>query len=159
MSAYLFTFDPCLNGSIPLALILYMHFEHVLLIDDDPIYNLIHERILHHTTMVTKMKSVSSGQEGIAYLEDFFKQHSLLPGIILLDLDMPVMDGFQFIEVFRKMDLPGKEDVAIIMVTSSDHPHDRAKAMQYGIQHYLIKPVEVDIMNKTLASLRKTGTL
>ncbi len=132
-----------------------MNFDLVLLIDDDPIYNLIHERILHHTNKVSEMKSVSSGKEAIAYLKDISQLHARLPALILLDLDMPVMDGFQFMKAFYNMGLPGVSDIPIIMVTSSDHPDDRTKAILHGIKHYLIKPVAIDTMNSTLANVQE----
>jgi len=59
----------------------------------------------------------------------------------LLDLNMPIMDGFTFLEAFRKLNLPDKEKVTIIVVTSSEDPDDIMKARRMGVDHYIPKPV------------------
>ena len=130
-----------------------MKFENVLLIDDDEIYNLLHTRILYHTRMVSTIWTSYNGEEAITFLTDFYEQHKTLPSMILLDIDMPVMDGFQFLNAFRKLNLPDTEKVNILLVTSSNDPRDADKARSLGIKHYLVKPVELDVMTGVLLSL------
>ena len=61
--------------------------------------------------------------------------------VILLDLNMPVMDGFTFLEAFQRLKLPRKDAVNIIIVTSSDDARDRERAKEMGITRYLTKPL------------------
>lgn len=132
-----------------------MHFDHVLLIDDDEIYNLLHTRILYHTKMVSTIWTATNGEKAIDFLSGFYAERHSLPDVILLDLAMPVMDGFQFLEAFWKLNLPGTDKVNIILVTSSSDPRDVARVKSMGIKHYLVKPVPLEVMNNTLLSLEQ----
>jgi CheY-like chemotaxis protein len=57
---------------------------------------------------------------------------------------MPIMDGFEFIEAFKKLEYHGKDETVIVIVTSSYHPQDLEKAHAMGIKHYLTKPITPD---------------
>jgi CheY-like chemotaxis protein len=54
---------------------------------------------------------------------------------------MPIMDGFGFLDAFNKLDMPNKNRIKIIIVTSSNNPADIDRAKQYGISSYLTKPL------------------
>jgi len=129
-----------------------MQFEHVLLVDDDPIFNHLHTRLLDHTKMVANSYTALHGGKAIDFLKTFYAEHMRLPDAILLDLDMPVMNGFEFMEEFRKMNLPGNDKVVIILITSSSDPRDAEKARSMRIRDHLIKPVPLPEMIRALQS-------
>ena len=63
---------------------------------------------------------------------------------------MPVMDGFGFMEAFKKLKLPKKENVSIVIVTSSADPNDLRRAKEMGITAYLTKPVTREALLQAL---------
>lgn len=115
--------------------------KNVLLIDDETIFNFLHKRMLELTGVTDEINVTLNGAQAI----EFLKSRSLdtnFPDVILLDLSMPVMDGFAFLEAFSQIDLPNKEQISVIVITSSIAERDRLKAKELGITHYLIKPVD-----------------
>lgn len=112
----------------------------ILLVDDDEIVNFLNKKILERLGF-TQIQVAVNGQQAIDLIQRRFVESRALPDIIFLDLSMPVMDGFDFIETIRKSDLPGVENVRIIVITSSQDPRDIARAKNLGIRDYLYKPV------------------
>ncbi len=125
--------------------------KNVLLVDDDHIFNYLNEKIIQRMGFSDEIHSARNGQEAIDLLNRYLSGSSSLPDIIFLDLNMPVMDGFAFIEAFKRMNMPGKEKISIIIVTSSQDPQDIARAKSLGIDHYLTKPVTEDGIKKALS--------
>jgi len=125
--------------------------KNVLLVDDDHIFNYLNEKIIQRMGFSEEIHSARNGQEAIDLLNKYLSGSSSLPDIIFLDLNMPVMDGFAFIEAFKRMNMPGKEKISIIIVTSSQDPQDITRAKSLGIDHYLTKPITEDSIKKALA--------
>lgn len=115
--------------------------KNILLVDDETLFNFLHKRILQLTRVSDEVQTALNGKEAIEFLKSC-SQNNSLPDIILLDLSMPVMDGFAFLEAFQKLELPNKERINIIVITSSLNERDRLKARSMGVNHYLIKPVD-----------------
>ena len=113
----------------------------VLVVDDSEVDRLIHRKILETVKQVREIHTASNGHEAINLLNEYFNEGKSLPHIILLDLNMPIMDGFAFIESFKASALAGKENVTIIIVTSSSSSLDIKKAKEKGIDLYLEKPL------------------
>ena len=121
--------------------------KRVLLVDDDPTCNFICTKCLE--TLGTVQSSVAlNGKQALDFLLDY-KRHPL-PDIILLDLNMPVMGGFEFLNAFRELRIPGQAKVQIVILSSSDDPVDIRKAGEMGIHHYITKPVSADKLGKVI---------
>lgn len=73
-------------------------FETLYIVDDDDVYRFIAKKTIEQTGLVELIKTFSNGKEAIQFLESFIDSPELLPEIILLDLTMPVMDGWEFLE-------------------------------------------------------------
>jgi len=116
----------------------------VLIVDDSDIDAFIHARILERIKRVKEIHTASNGQQALDLLNQYSLNVKPLPQIIFLDLNMPIMDGFAFVEAFRKTPLNGKEKVKIVIVTSSGSPSDMTKAKDLGIQNFIIKPMTED---------------
>jgi CheY-like chemotaxis protein len=112
-----------------------------LLVDDDAVFNLLNRKILERMGVAQEIHSAQNGQEAINLLNRYFNAQIAIPDIILLDLNMPVMNGFEFLEAFKRLPLSNKADVKIIIVSSSTNAQDISKAKAMGANRYLTKPI------------------
>jgi CheY-like chemotaxis protein len=112
----------------------------VLTIDDDKIVRFIHRnlvaslnnpKIIHH-----------EAENGLAALEHI--RVGELPDLILLDLSMPIMDGFEFMEQYNNMDWPNKDKTYIVVVSSSNYTDDKNRCFELGVDQYLSKPISIE---------------
>ncbi len=78
--------------------------KNVLLVDDDKTFNFISTRLLELTGMAGNILTAWNGKQAL----DLFERNQGFPDVILLDLNMPVMDGFEFLEAFNTLNLQGK---------------------------------------------------
>jgi CheY-like chemotaxis protein len=122
--------------------------KNVLLVDDDKTFNFISTRLLELTGMAGNILTAWNGKQAL----DLFERNQGFPDVILLDLNMPVMDGFEFLEAFNTLNLPGKEQVKIVILSSSVHPKDIERAQVLGAHRYVRKPLEQDTLIDILAS-------
>jgi CheY-like chemotaxis protein len=119
--------------------------KHILLVDDDPINNLITKRKLIKAKPEITLNIVESASEALTYLKNPEKN---LPQLILLDINMPDVDGWQFLQEFKQMDMP----IKIIIYTSSIDEYDYEKSKDYPqIQDYIVKPLDEDKVTRILA--------
>jgi CheY-like chemotaxis protein len=113
----------------------------VLLIDDDSINNFINARLIKKCKISDDVIVMSNGQEAIFYLKENLKKKEACPELILLDINMPVMDGFEFLAAFKNLNFSNKAEVSIIMLTTSSSPKDHERLSQAKISGYLNKPL------------------
>lgn len=115
-----------------------------MLVDDDPICNLLAQKFLERIETPKQIQIAINGAQAIGLLNVF------VPDIILLDLNMPVMDGFQFIEAFNKLDFDNKRSVKIIIVSSSKNSIDVEHARGLGVDEFIVKPVSVEKLQSVI---------
>ena len=124
----------------------------VLLVDDDFATNFINKKIIQKTNITEHIQVVLNGKEAIDYLCKRGKFESVtdefpLPQLILLDINMPVMDGWEFIEAYKNLDLENKEDIVVVMLSSSFNPADKSKAESISeIVAFKQKPMSRDAL-------------
>lgn len=128
----------------------------LLIIDDDNICTFINHRVAQTSGLFKEIHSVHSGAEALQYFRDVSEGVLPSPDLILLDLNMPVMNGFDFVKALRELSFPRKENVAIVMLTSSEDSADLKQARALGIDHYLLKPLTLNQLQATLFSLDKS---
>ena len=111
----------------------------VLLIDDDETTNLMNKRNILNANLSTHVDAVSSGQEALDYFHRI--ENLTLPlDLILLDIQMPEMDGFEFLEIYKKLDSKYKAK-HIFGLTSSASFYDLVKINAYvDITDHIYKP-------------------
>ncbi|WP_417611809.1 response regulator [Owenweeksia hongkongensis] len=112
------------------------------LIDDDDIYQYTFTRKLKRTNIPKKILVFSDGEEAIDFMSDNLSNIAEIPDIIFLDINMPVMDGWEFLEEFVKLKPKVGKEVTLYMVSSSVDPRDMERAQKISaVSDYLIKPV------------------
>lgn len=109
----------------------------ILLIDDDQIANSLNHFIIQGMEISDCIDIVTDGLEGLHYLKN-----NAPPNLILLDLNMPIVDGFEFLDSFQKIQIKGKGDIKIVVLSSSSRPADITRALKLGALDYIEKPVK-----------------
>jgi len=114
----------------------------ICVVDDDDIYQFTISKTLKSLELAKKIVVFSDGEEALDFIQDNLTNEDELPDVILLDINMPIMDGFQFLEEFTKVKLSVEKKITIFMVSSSVDPVDieRAKSIS-SISDYIIKPI------------------
>ncbi len=115
----------------------------VCLIDDDSIYLMLAKRLILLNDLSNTISEYTNGHEAFHALQKLHTNGEALPDIIFLDLNMPIWDGWDFLDEFIKLDLAQFPEIYI--VTSSSHSLDLEKIASYPIvKRKLDKPLELD---------------
>jgi CheY-like chemotaxis protein len=127
------------------------YFNAVLLVDDDDATNFYHEIVLEEWGKAKKVYVAVNGKFAI----DFLKEHDSFryerPSLILLDINMPVMDGFEFLEAYRTLDEELKASFVVVMLTTSLHPNDQNRAHDFSeLRGYINKPLSTEQLDAIL---------
>lgn len=117
----------------------------VCIIDDEEIIQFIVKTILHDLNNEIVTLSYGNGEEALAAFKETDEEH--LPDVILLDINMPVMGGWQFLDEFIKLKF--RKKIAIYILSSSTAPDDKMRSKVYkDIIGYINKPIEADTIKK-----------
>jgi CheY-like chemotaxis protein len=128
--------------------------ESICLVDDDDIYQFLTMRVIEETNLVKQIRVFSNGLEAIEFLRDVQDQPLEIPEIILLDLNMPVMDGWGFLEEYVRLKPHLGKTITLLIVSSSIDPIDiqRAKAIS-EVSDFIIKPISKERLIHMLQNL------
>jgi CheY-like chemotaxis protein len=115
------------------------------LVDDDNIFQFLASEVIQSTQLVNDIKVFSNGHEAIEFLESVKDEPDKLPEVIFLDLFMPVMDGWGFLEKYTQLKPKLSKKIIIYIVSSSIDPVDieRAKSIS-EVMDYVVKPITRD---------------
>lgn len=127
-------------------------FDLLCIIEDDPTHLFITKKMIEMSGMVESIMVYKNGKEAYDKLKAIFLSSETLPEIILLDLNMPIWDGWQFLDEFTK--IPIKTKITIYILTSSNSEEDRQRAEEYNLNgNYLIKPISLNEIKTVLEEL------
>lgn len=119
----------------------------VYVVDDDPLYIFSMKKLLKLTEFCSESLFFKNGQEALDGIMPNLSNNDNLPDIIFLDISMPLMNGWQFLDQLVK--IPINKEIKIFIVSSSIDPYDMEKSNSYDIvTDYLYKPITIDKMNE-----------
>ncbi|SFI51070.1 response regulator [Olleya namhaensis] len=128
------------------------HIDTTCLIDDDRIFIFAAKRILKATNFCNNFTIYNNGAEALTGLRDIIKSGNNIPDLILLDLNMPIMDGWQFLDEFVKIE--NSKKTTLYIVSSSIDPADSEKAKQYEqITDFIVKPITKDALTEIVNTI------
>jgi two-component system, chemotaxis family, chemotaxis protein CheY len=128
----------------------------VALVDDDKIFQLTASKTIKALQLSDKILQFENGEEALKYLVENAKTADSLPDIIFLDINMPFVDGWMFLQDYAGLKENLAKDIIIIMVSSSIDPRDIHRARSIPeVQEYVIKPVSrekfIELLNEEAA--------
>jgi CheY-like chemotaxis protein len=124
-------------------------FELVYVIEDDRITSKIAELYLNQHRAFGRVQKYENGQPALDALLRAKGEPACLPDLILLDLNMPVMDGWEFLEAFSTH--AWHKSMCVCVLTSSIHPEDREKAQTYDeVLGYFSKPIDNKLLDEVV---------
>ncbi|MFC5284520.1 response regulator [Pedobacter alpinus] len=126
--------------------------ELACIIEDDPMHLFLTKKYIELTGLVEKILVCKNGKDAYETIKALFVNSEKLPQIIFLDLNMPVWDGWQFLDEFTK--IPVKQKITIYILTSSVYQDDINRAETYSLtSNYLVKPISHEQMKTVLSEL------
>ena len=127
---------------------MFKKLNSILLVDDDEDDNYYHKIIINKMEMVNKIAVAENGIEALAYLKD---EANVPPDIIFLDLNMPKMNGWEFLEQYQHLTLEQKAKVLIVILTTSLNPDDKKRAEEIkDVTGFETKPLSKEILSELL---------
>jgi CheY-like chemotaxis protein len=112
-----------------------------LLIDDDYINNFLHLKLIESLGISREIKVVQNGEEALDFIRLYCKLNKKCPELILLDINMPFMDGLSFLKAYESAHFSNKENAKIVMLTTSTDEQDILELKKYNIVSILDKPL------------------
>ena len=131
----------------------------ILLVDDNDTSNFLNERLLRRMAVTDEIKVLSNGKSAFDYLEEMslngVSSSETKPELILLDINMPVVDGFEFLELYNNLDEQFRSDILVAILSTSNHPQDTSRASDFNA-YYITKPLTIEKV-ETLLSMHYAG--
>jgi len=122
------------------------------IIDDDPIYVFGAKRMMELADFCNSIMVFKNGQEAINNLKPIMIAGEDIPDVILLDINMPIMDGWQFLDEFIQIESHKK--ITVYIVSSSIDPADLKRAKKYeNVSNYIVKPITAQTLKNILQDM------
>ena len=123
----------------------------IWLIDDDPIYKIVMKKIITKLGLLDTTTTFSNGKEALAALELAIQNQNGIPNLILLDIEMPVMDGWEFMNEIQKLERDCLKNTTIYICSSSIAVEDKDEAQKNClISGYMSKPIKIEDLSLIL---------
>ncbi|ADV48498.1 response regulator [Cellulophaga sp. E16_2] len=121
----------------------------IYFVDDDPIFTFISKKLMKEEQFGASLIGFEHGKEAIEALLECDEKDNLLPTVIFLDISMPVMNGWEFLDSFQAAPINNKEKIKIVVMSSSINPLEIGMIKNYPIVHdYIVKPITPADLNK-----------
>jgi len=121
----------------------------VLVVDDDDVIRFLHKKNIGSLKQFKPvLLEASNGQQALQMLQDLHGSSGRLPDLILLDINMPVLNGFEFMEVFQKLEWSDK--IQVVIVSSSETSEDRERGFSLGVKQFFSKPITMEELESAI---------
>ena len=113
-----------------------------MLIDDDEIFTYIIKKIIEESEISEQITIFNNGRDAINYLTEVADEETLLPKVIFLDLNMPLLDGWGFLDEYIRLKPKMCKKINLYVITSSVSTYDHEKSKEYSdITDFIVKPL------------------
>lgn len=120
----------------------------ILLVDDDRATNFIHKMVIEESGLFKECHVRENGEEALQFLMNSDADRGS-PDVIVLDINMPVMNGWEFIEALSELEEVQKPNVVVVMLTTSLNPDDRMKAERLAkVDRFYLKPLNQEMLEE-----------
>lgn len=121
----------------------------IWIVDDDQFYVFVLKKLISKNSLCNEILSFTNGEEAIVHLGEVINSQEDFPDLIILDINMPLMDGWEFLEEYINIKHLIEREIPIYMVSSSINPIDIEKARSYPqISDYILKPIKMDDLKR-----------
>lgn len=133
-----------------------MEIMNIWIVDDDHIYVYAAQKQLALNMGIKETVVLANGKIALDALRVALENNDTLPQIILLDINMPVLDGWEFMEAFNAIENEAVKSIAIFMVSSSIYEEDTERAKNYPqIKDYIQKPLNTEKIQRILKFMNR----
>mgnify|MGYP003575812204 CR=1 FL=1 len=123
-------------------------------IDDDQMYVMALKKLIEKVQLTDRTVYFENGQIALNYFDECINEANLLPKLVLLDLNMPVTNGWQFIKEFRKLKVKIEKPITIYMISNTINEDEIKKAKEIEeISQFICKPVTLSTLTKILSRM------
>jgi len=126
----------------------------VLLVEDDKIDVMTVKRAFKELHITNKLEIVGNGEEALSYLRS---SENIKPCVILLDLNMPRMNGIEFLKIAKQDD--HLRAIPVVVLTTSQEEQDKVDSFNLGVSGYIVKPVDYQKFVKAIKTIDIYWTL
>ncbi|WP_405296575.1 response regulator [Algibacter sp. Ld11] len=125
------------------------------IIDDDRVYIFAIKRMMKLSNFCKAFMIYNNGAEALDNLKAIIASGKSIPDVILLDVNMPIMDGWQFLDEFIKIE--SHKLITVYVVSSSIDPVDINKVKEYeNVKNYIVKPITIEMLNQIATEVNDT---
>lgn len=126
----------------------------ILLVDDDKITNFVNEKLIHNLDIPIHIKTCFSGVCALDYLNEQLNSKESGPNIILLDINMPIMNGFEFLTELELLPEEFTQPIKVVMLSSTLNEDDKKRAFQFrNVVDFLNKPLSIAKIKELIMQL------
>ena len=121
----------------------------VLLVDDDDVTNFVNESVIQDAGVAEEIMTAHNGREALEAIQGGVSEDNC-PNLIFLDINMPVMNGFEFLEAYQQLEEERRQSIIVIMLTSSLSSVDIETAQESGAADFMSKPLTTDKLEEVV---------
>jgi CheY-like chemotaxis protein len=130
------------------------HIKNIALVDDDDVFVFLTKKVIKATNLVDRITVFTNGLEALNFIKENQDNADALPEIILLDLSMPVMNGWQFLREYILLNPKLAKKISIYICSSSISPDDISLAKTISeVSDFIIKPITEDKLTELITNL------
>lgn len=128
------------------------YIKKAYIIDDNEIFHLILEKSVRQTNIITELCFFTNGMDALKQLKEDSSTDAGLPNLILLDINMPTLSGWEFMEQLEIIKLMDLDEMKIFIVSSSNAVEDRNRAEEFSnIADYIVKPISPEVLDSVFS--------